>query len=201
VSDDVQMLQFRWQGVLELALAQANDGSVSNATAGEIAARYDLSGRRLRDLLKQAVETGDLTRRPGSGMPSTVFNNVNEQLHDIFDQYGGRLPMRVFLALVNEERESTGENKVSLNTVARVLRSPDWEKIRERIVPILSVENHIARLVYAHKFVNTGLNHVVRADGSIVVHACGDEKNFKAYRLGEVINLFLARTCARHPPP
>ena len=145
----------RWCAVLTLLVELFdNDGElppIPGHLLESVASDFDVSGSTLRRWLDRVWEgDGSLVRRPGSGAPESVYHDVNQSLHNVFDVYGGKHPHRVFYHLVNIERLAAGESAVSLQTVQRVLASDYWAAGRAITRPELSELTCLRRLDYCH---------------------------------------------------
>lgn len=167
---ELDLLQMKWCAVLELQVAR-RQAPLTELIWSTVASKYGLTAQSLRRYEKLAFETGDLARKPGSGRPAIISEQVSSEMENIAADFEYDFTQEV-MTIVVQQKLGIG----SKGTVNKILNGEFWGKHRQRVHPFLTEEHIKARLEWARRFI--GFDY----ENSKEVRIHIDEKNFYAFR-------------------
>lgn len=142
----MEVLQRRWRAVLEIQQFRIN-GPLTNNIWNTVASKYGVTSQTLRNYEQIAINSGDLTRKPGSGRPASVVDDVAAEMEKLATEFEYEFTLEV-MALKVREKLGIG----SKSTVWRVIKDDEWIKVRSKVKPFLTPEHMRERYDWAQRF-------------------------------------------------
>ena len=104
--DEFLFLQRQWAAVCAFHRFERDNITMTNEAADEIAKIYDIgTGGNLRRIVRRAEAEENLMRKPGSGAPRTVLEDVNFAMEEISAEFGYAFTDEVMGSKVFEKLE------------------------------------------------------------------------------------------------
>ncbi len=176
VSSEVDDLQQKWFFVVEYRSMCCPDLSIPSSLGKSIAHRAGVDLQTLKKWVLLASQTGDLTRKHGSGRPKFKFDIGSRCMREIYDEYGGVISQWAISELCKQK----GVN-IQKHTVQRILAGPNWAVVKSKLVPLHTKVHLQNRLLFASENIS---NHFGDAE---TLHIDIDEKYFYAYKTSYIV--------------
>jgi hypothetical protein len=180
-ADEFAAVEARYRVLMQLRALAVTQGHVTNAQADQLAEKVDLTGRQLRMLHQQVLDSESLLRRPGSGRPrSGVRAQVEAFLEEHAFEWHYQFTLEGMAQAVGDRFDRAYGHKES---VRRLLIQLDWKAKKQRIVPTLLQHHLDARYEWAKEW----KDYSWCEKKVMIVHV--DEKLFYVFRTGKTLYL------------